>query len=85
MKTRSVFIVADSPTPRLRGDAPKMKSAAETIVKPASSRVCQPPFRTLRRRPEVRFRYAAAERTLNPLVGTERILNPLVGGGGEFW
>jgi hypothetical protein len=27
MKTHSVFIRADSPTPRLRGDAPKMKNS----------------------------------------------------------
>jgi hypothetical protein len=79
MKTHSVFIVADSPTPRLRGDAPKTKSAAETIVKPAYSRVCQPPFSDYKARSKDYFRYAAAERILNPRVGAERILNPPAG------
>jgi hypothetical protein len=43
------------------------------------SRVCQPLFPEPKARTEKGFRYAAAERILNPLVGTERILNPLAG------
>jgi hypothetical protein len=65
----------------LRGDAPKTKSAAETIVKPTYSRVCQPPFSYLKARTEGSVGYAGAERILNPLVGAaaERTLNPLAG------
>jgi hypothetical protein len=65
MKTQSVFIVAESPTPR-SGDAPKKRKYK---AKPAGGRVCQSPFSGPAARSKCRFGYAGAERMGNPLAG----------------
>jgi hypothetical protein len=46
-----------------------MEIVAETTSKAAYSRVCLSPFPYLKAQSKDRFRYAAAERTLNPLAG----------------
>jgi hypothetical protein len=76
MKTHSVFIRADSPTPRLRGDAPKTKKHRRNHTKGSYSRVCQPLFSDYKARSKACFRYTTAERTLNPLVGSRVCLSP---------
>jgi hypothetical protein len=77
MKTHSVFIRADSPTPRLRGDAPKMVRRLKHCYTTAFSRVCQSPLSDPKAQSESGFRYAAAERILNPLVGKNMAVGPL--------
>jgi hypothetical protein len=80
MKTHSVFIRADSPTPRLRGDAPKTKKHRKYTV--AFSRVCQSPLSDPKAQSENRFRYAAAERGSTRSVELGSLLRKLHNGRG---